>query len=156
MRLLDRHTRSIRNVKDVLEELWDATLDERVPTPTHQVRTETDRFLLDLGENRQEGVVIEVAFTPRLTYHYNTISLATIQGFMDEQAGTLVPGTYETTPLDTRTITKEWPATTQKDQVPFTPVEFLYLLGFLHRTPRTPQAFTLLRSYDPIEGAIPL
>jgi hypothetical protein len=155
LHVLDRTTNTYRRLSDILEELWDTTLDQRIPTPDHLVRTDAGRLLLYLGNDRHEEITVQVGFVARLTYHYNTISLASVQGFIDEQAGTLIPGTYETTPLDITTITKEWPSTTDKKQVP-TPVDFFYLLGFFHRKPRTPQQFTVLRSREDIEGAIPI
>jgi|GEM_PF-1749587 len=146
MYLYDSQTQAYRRVREVLEEMWDLTLDERIPTPEHQVASEPGRFLFYLGENRHEPVLIQAAFTPAITYHYNTISLAMCQGFIDEQESRLVPGSYETTPLDTHVIIHDWPSTTEKAKVPFVPVNFFYLCGFIHRKPRTPRHFTIGRT----------
>lgn len=148
--LRDTSTLEYRPVKEVLEELWDVALDARIPSPDYFVQTEPGKYLIYLGENRHEPVTLHAAFTPRITYHYNTISLAACQGFVDEQTGTFIPGEYETTPLDTHAIVKEWPATSEKAAVPFLPpVNFFYLCAFMHRKPRTPRFFSVCRTTGP-------
>lgn len=156
MYLRELATGSYRPMREVLETLWDEMLDQCLPNPGDVVRTVPGQFQCYLAENGHEDVTLEVQFTPRITYYYNTISLARIQAFMDEQDQTLIPGTYETTPLDISNIIKNWPSTTQKSQVPFTPIDFFYLLGFIRRKPRTPLVFTILRSREDIDGAIPI
>jgi Restriction endonuclease len=151
MSVLDRKTGEHRTVRQVLEDLWDSTLDERIPTPDHHVQTELGRFAFFHG-GRYEDVVIQAAFTSKILYHYNTVSAASLQGFVDEQSGTLLPSRYETAPLDTHVITKEWSSTTDKAAVPFLPVDHLYLCGFFHRQPRTPRHFTLGRTVGPPDG----
>ena len=150
MYLLDKKLRSYRPVTEVFEELWDVVLDDRVPSPDSPLTTDADRFAFYLGENRHEDIVLEATFTPRITYHYNRVSLESWRGFVDEQTGDVIHATYDTGPLDTSTILSKWPATTVKSEVPFVPVDFFYLCAPLRRKPRTPQHLTLHRTTGPV------
>lgn len=157
LKVYDNQAQCTRTLRDTLEYLWDETLDKAVPSPEAQVRTAPGRYSVSLGGNRLEGVIIEASFTPRILYRYNTVSVGACEGFFDEDAGTALPGAYETAPLDIATIIKEWPSTADKTAVPVTPVDFFYLCGFLHRRPRTPRQFTIIRTTGeaPV-GAIPI
>lgn len=150
-----RQTRTYQALPKLLETLWDNLLDQRIPTAEDNVST--TEYEVYLGEQRHEKVTITAGFAPSITYHYNRISLATCQGFIDEENETLIPGSYETTPLSIDEIITKWPSTTKKSEVPFTPIDFFYLCGFFHRGARTPQHFSIGRTTGPLHNrATPL
>lgn len=151
-------TKALRwtHLREILEHLWDVTLDARIPRSAEEVEA-ASRYLVYSGGRAPEMVAVRAVFTPRITYHYNSVSVEDYRGFVDVDSDEVLPARYETGVLDVDTIIEQWPSVADKDAVPFIPIDFLYVCGFFYRPSRTPRRFTLGRSDGPAPaGAISL